>query len=164
MHPLPPQAYTKDTLVKAYSWLQTQSESIKELATNPEILVSLYLKARLNGESSLERPSIQNFKNELKNLAGMMGEFDSSEMHSVTAQPAPQQSTMTVTTSVSTPAPNANPPQPAAQQQMQQRAPEWDTRSYAMVREVKENFNLSTDQEALRLLISVGYKKLTSLS
>jgi hypothetical protein len=61
MNPLPPQAYTKETLVKAYAWLQTQSEHIKELATTPDVLVSLYLKAKLQGDSALERPSIQNF-------------------------------------------------------------------------------------------------------
>lgn len=77
MNPLPPQAYTKDTLVQAYAWLQTQSPSIKELATNPDILVSLYMKSKTQGEQFFERPSIQNFKNELKNLAGMMGELDS---------------------------------------------------------------------------------------
>jgi hypothetical protein len=76
MNPLPPQAYTKETLVHAYAWLQNQSENIKELATTPDVLVSLYLKAKLQGDGALERPSIQNFKNELKNLAGMMGEFE----------------------------------------------------------------------------------------
>ncbi len=76
MNPLPPQAYTKETLVHAYAWLQNQSENIKELATTPDVLVSLYLKAKLQGDGALERPSIQNFKNELRNLAGMMGEFE----------------------------------------------------------------------------------------
>ena len=66
MNPLPPQAYTKETLLKAYSWLQNQNANIKELAITPDILVSLFLKAKMNGESSLERPSIQNFKAELK--------------------------------------------------------------------------------------------------
>lgn len=76
MNPLPPQAYTKDSLLKAYSWLQNQESSIKEMATTPDILVSLFLKATRDGDSVLERPSIQNFKHELKQLAGMMGEFD----------------------------------------------------------------------------------------
>ena len=76
MNPLPPQAYTKATLVLAYSWLQHQSDKIKEVATTPDVLVSLYLKAKLQGDNALERPSIQNFKNELKSLAGMMGEFE----------------------------------------------------------------------------------------
>ncbi len=35
-----------------------------------------FLKATRDGDGALERPSIQNFKNELKSLAGMMGELD----------------------------------------------------------------------------------------
>ncbi|MFN7729588.1 MAG: hypothetical protein ACK5P7_10570 [Bdellovibrio sp.] len=94
MNPLPPQAYTKETLVKAYQWLQHQNGNIKEIASNPDILVSLFLKAKLQGDSALERPSIQNFKKELKNLAGMMGEFEVVEMrppetHSTHQAPLP---------------------------------------------------------------------------
>ncbi|MCB0369056.1 MAG: hypothetical protein KDD45_06270 [Bdellovibrionales bacterium] len=76
MNPIPPQAYTRDSLLKAYSWLQNQDSSIKEMATTPDILVSLYLKATRDGDAVLDRPSIQNFKHELKQLAGMMGEFE----------------------------------------------------------------------------------------
>src|SRR3954470_22465828 len=76
MNPLPPQAYTKETLLRAYSWLQNQSSAIKEMATTPDMMVSLFLKANRDGDSALDRPSIQNFKNELKSLAGMMGELE----------------------------------------------------------------------------------------
>lgn len=84
MNPLPPQAYTKDTLVEAYAWLQSQNESIKEIATTPDILVSLYMKAKMQGMEALERPSIQNFKSELKSLVGIMGEFEIKEHKQVT--------------------------------------------------------------------------------
>ena len=40
---------------------------------------------------------------------------------------------------------------------------ELDLRSQTMIREVKNEFNLSTDQEALRLLLSVGFKKLKNI-
>ena len=90
MHPLPPQAYTKETLVQSYAWLQNQSESIKEIATTPDILVSLFLKAKMQGEGALERPSIQNFKNELRSLAGMMGEFEVAELKAPAAPPEPR--------------------------------------------------------------------------
>ncbi len=76
MNPLPPQAYTKDTLLRAYAWLQNQNASIRGMATTPDILVSLYLKTTRDGEEALDRPSIQNFKNELKSLAGLMGELE----------------------------------------------------------------------------------------
>lgn len=79
MNPLPPQAYTKDTLIKAFQWIQLQPANLRDLASTPDVLVSLYLKAKLQGEAALDRPSIQNFKSELKNLAGQLGEFDTSK-------------------------------------------------------------------------------------
>ena len=93
VNPLPPQAYTKETLQKAYAWLLTQNESVKGIAQDQNILVSLYLKAQRNGEASLEAPSIQNFKQELKSLANMIGEFQ--PMPSMT-QPTPLPTPQTV--------------------------------------------------------------------
>lgn len=85
MNPLPPQAYTKDTLLLAYSWLMNQAPAIREMATTPDILVSLYLKATRDGDAALDRPSIQNFKTELRNLAGIMGHLDDSDGTTVAA-------------------------------------------------------------------------------
>ncbi|HND86380.1 MAG TPA: hypothetical protein PLU50_11250 [Pseudobdellovibrionaceae bacterium] len=85
MNPLPPQAYTKDTLLLAYSWLMNQAPAIREMATTPDILVSLYLKATRDGDAALDRPSIQNFKTELRNLAGIMGHLDDSDGAAVAA-------------------------------------------------------------------------------
>lgn len=181
MNPLPPQAYTKETLVKAYEWLQHQNESIKEMATSRDILVSLYLKARMQGDSALERPSIQNFKNELKNLAGLMGEFEgevptSAAPSSAAAPPSPSASP-----SAPAPPPQAAPPPmyrspplppppgpaasvpPAASPLKGRPLPELDTRSWLMIQEVKNQLNLSSDQEALRVLISVGHSKIKAL-
>lgn len=79
LNPIPPQAYTKDTLQKAYSWLLSQGPEIKEMASTQDILVSLYLQATRNGAESLERPSIQNFRTELKTLADQLGNFDTGK-------------------------------------------------------------------------------------
>ena len=38
-----------------------------------------------------------------------------------------------------------------------------DVRSQTMIREVKSEFNLGSDQEALRLLISLGFKRMKNL-
>lgn len=178
MNPLPPQAYTKETLGKAFAWLQTQNESIKEMATSPDILVSLYLKAKLNGESALERPSIKNFKSELKSLAGMMGEFESQESQT-THSHLPLDSTKSETPKneplrqqpESTPR-QPEPPRPDpikanayfhSQVALPPQPNELDPLSKNMIREVKNEFNLSSDHEALRLLISVGFKSIKKL-
>lgn len=147
MNPLPPQAYTKETLVQAYAWLQSQSESIKEIATSPDILVSLYLKAKLQGDSVLERPSIQNFKNELKSLAGMMGEFEVVEPE----KPSTVRMRATGNTSTTTSHPTETPKEGKTDTH------NLDLQSLTMIQEVKTKLNLSSEQEALRLLLSVGY-------
>ncbi|HEY1078611.1 MAG TPA: hypothetical protein VGE46_00870 [Bdellovibrio sp.] len=169
MNPLPPQAYTKDSLLKAYQWLMLQNSSIKEMATTPDILVSLYLKATRDGDSALDRPSIKNFKNELKSLAGMMGELD--------RQPNPVQPVIMQTPvqqqvpHVQHPAPQQQ-PHPMTPQQTQvsytektmtatTRTPDvlelLDPCTLTMIREVKEEFNLSADLEALRMLVKIGH-------
>jgi hypothetical protein len=176
MNPLPPQAYTKETLGKAFAWLQAQSENIKEMATSPDILVSLYLKAKLNGNGALDRPSIQNFKSELRSLAGMMGEFEvmdpsaglearvQNEMQSSPPKSEPKAPTAPSASTGATSFSFVPPPQTPAQIPISAGLPEsLDPRSLAMIREVKNDLNLSSEQEALRMLISLGAKSLRKL-
>lgn len=143
MNPLPPQAYTRETLQRAYQWLLTQNSSIKEMASNQDILVSMYLKAQRNGDSSLETPSIQNFKKELKSLATMMGDF----------QPQP-------TTAIEQPAITvvASGPVPAAANFS------LDAFSLQAIADVKSSLNLSSDTEALRALIALGIKSFKKIN
>jgi hypothetical protein len=152
MNPLPPQAYTKDTLTKAYMWLVHQNESIRELATTPDILCSLFLKAQRNGDESLDAPSIQNFKKELKSLASMMGELDSKKPATPSFQsPASQVMVQTKQLNIQ----NNHISVDIVSQ--------LDAKSKVMISEVREQLNLSCDLEVLRLLISLGYTKAKSL-
>ena len=164
MNPLPPQAYTKDTLLRAYAWLQNQNPSIRGMATTPDILVSLYLKTTRDGDASLDRPSIQNFKNELKSLAGLMGELEISQK---------------IETQKASPSSRPPPVEPMASStdekpflaSFNHRAPlvtknsvplnseNLDTLSIEMLEEIKNGFNLSDQTEALRLVIKLGYLK-----
>ena len=184
MNPLPPQAYTKDSLLKAYQWLMLQNSSIKEMATTPDILVSLYLKATRDGDSALDRPSIKNFKNELKSLAGMMGELDRQPNPGQQVSMTAAQATPVYTAPVIMQAPaqqqvphvqHSAPqqqPHPMTPQQTQvsytektmtatTRTPDvlelLDPCTLTMIREVKEEFNLSADLEALRMLVKIGH-------
>ncbi len=83
VNPLPPQAYTKETLQKAYAWLLTQPSSVKELAHDQNTLIGLYLRAQRNGDAALDSPSVQHFKQELKSLAHMMGDFQSNPSETI---------------------------------------------------------------------------------
>lgn len=178
MNPLPPQAYTKDILLKAYQWLMLQNSSIKEMATTPDILVSLYLKATRDGEHALDRPSIQNFKNELRSLAGMMGELDRPQQQVKPATAAPTAPVMPTIIETPVAAQAAPPTSHSAPTQTQVSYTEktmtattrkvdifeqLDTCSRSMIHEVKEEFNLSSDVEALRMLIKVGYTRSKNL-
>ncbi|MGZ3770163.1 MAG: hypothetical protein ACXVCP_07695 [Bdellovibrio sp.] len=150
MNPLPPQAYTKETLLKAYQWLMLQDSSIKEMATTPDILVSLYLKTTRDGQNALERPSIQNFKNELKSLAGIMGELDRPVIHkpqivNANTRVSYTEKTLTATT------------------QKTDIMDFFDPSTQKMIQEVREDLNLSSDFEALRFLIKIGYTKAKTL-
>lgn len=182
MNPLPPQAYTKDTLLKAYQWLMNQNPSIKEMATTPDILVSLFLKATRDGDSALERPSIKNFKSELKSLAGMMGELD--RPHIIGTPPAMPSATILestaepVSTSGNSHSKNAGGASANQTQVSQVSYTEktvtatsrpvdlmslLDATTKAMIQEVKEELNLSSDLEALRMLVKVGHSRCKGL-
>ncbi len=145
MNPLPPQAYTKETLQKAYQWLLTQNASIKELASNQDILISLYLKAQRNGDASLEAPSIQNFKQELKSLANMMGDFQVP-----VATPVQPQATVTNVNHTAT--------------KSQKAYADLDEHSNLLIHEVRTTLNLSSDTEALRALISLGHRQFKKIN
>lgn len=215
VNPIPPQAYTKDTLLKAYAWLMNQSQSIKEMATTPDILVSLFLKAQRNGEESLDRPSIQNFKNELKSLAGLMGELDDRKVSSVSAnanfagassagvavsagfgassvsnsgmgantsgasfgllnQNAPSvivsshpgsndTKTASSTTATMTSGTITKVSQTTTTVEANSTYGLVDSKTMEMLEEVRVAFNLSSEQEALRMLVSLGYNKAKAL-
>lgn len=227
MNPLPPQAYTKDTLVEAYAWLQSQNDSIKEIATTPDILVSLYMKAKMQGMEALERPSIQNFKTELKSLVGIMGEFEIKEHKQVTQVTASKMSfeplrtdlsrhenlktdththseisknessykssfpnlepkTIDVSASksfLSTPATaptiNSNDNSGTSKELNSNKslvtseikaetsdttcAFKLDSKSLSKIKETKEQFNLSSDEEALRMIIAAGFQQISRM-
>lgn len=186
MNPLPPQAYTKDTLLRAYAWLQNQSASIRGMATTPDILVSLYLKTTRDGEEALDRPSIQNFKNELKSLAGLMGELEigqsrpnsaqAPKVKSPSAEELAKQAYLAASASTSIadfnsnfiPPASASPPPQASSTAKATSATRstgfslptgLDPLSVQMLEEIKNGFNLSDQSEALRMLIKLGYEK-----
>lgn len=199
MH-LPPQAYTKETLIQAYNWLRSQPSHVQELAKSPDALVALYSRAQIHGENYLSRTNLQGFKTELKNLANMMGELEDSPMSS-----KPQTSSKSggsnhgpssslansATVSSSAPvsihpqnmSPGPSPAMPAAMTGMTPilnepnlplfnaaatvpQVPDLrsviDARSWTMIQEVKNHFNLSSETEAIRLLVAMGYQKMRS--
>lgn len=167
VNPLPPQAFTKETLQKAYTWLLTQSASIKEMASTQDMLVSLYLKAQRSGEASLDTPSIQNFKQELKSLAGILGDLQTPPaIHVDNTHPSmamPQQpphtsslgSTYTTQTAVTQTHQTTHHRTSTGGFSLNQ----LDMTSLQALSDIKTTLNLSSEAEALRALIALGYRQ-----
>jgi hypothetical protein len=149
VNPLPPQAYTKETLVAAYEWIQIQPDHIKEMATSPEMLVSMFMKSKMQGNDCFDRPSIQNFKKELKTLAGIVGEFSQPMAAKPDLKPDLKfEPKSDIKPEVKT---------------IDKQGFQLDSKSISMIQEVKTQFNLSSDQEALRMIISVGHQKVLQI-
>lgn len=84
---IPPQAYTRDTLVKAIEWMNTQPQALRERASSADLLVSYYLQACRKAGSQSEAPvSQEHFKQDLRHLAEDLRQFDEP-----TAPPTPIQ-------------------------------------------------------------------------
>ena len=87
---MPPQAYTKEILAAAVSWLYQQPESLKQTIKNSDDLIGHYLKAvRSNspqtapsfshGEKNSSQSSLsstKSFRNELQGLAQNLKQFE----------------------------------------------------------------------------------------
>ncbi len=213
-----PQAYTKETLSKAFEWLQHQPSSIKQAAANPDMLVSIYLQAQRQGLQKIDADapvSSRKFIDDLKTLSRDFAQFDeppaatngsarqsvqqtttishhssrTAEMHQPVHVPqqtplhaqvqahqaAHQPQHQVVQQQVQQPIPqpvphyvNVAPPQPTAAppQQAQHRPANGDAftldeKSLAVVRKLQERFNLSTPQEALRMLVALGIEQIS---
>lgn len=183
MNPLPPQAYTKETLQKAYEWLLAQSSSVKELARDKDIMVSMYLTAQRNGEAALETPTVQNFKQELKSLTSLMKDFDpSAEAHKSMSLPNVSKSSLSQSSGQTLQAlqSQALQSQSIQSQVMQSQVVQsqmttsqtvvsydvsslLDDKTLSAVREIQEKLNIGSEVEALRVLVTLGLKQFKKL-
>ncbi len=170
----PPRAYTRETLTTAFNWLQSQPEGIRTRATTPDALVALYMQATHRpsgaradyGQTALEIEapvSSQAFMSDLKNLAEGLKEFDDSK---VTRSSGPltenKMSTSVPSAAASMAAPRAatrsGPVSAPSPSEMG-----LNDRSVSMLREVQLAMNLSSEAEALNMMIAVAYKNLKSV-
>lgn len=151
---LAPQAYTKETLSKAFDWLQYQPDQVKQVATSPDVLVGLFLKAQRQGIDHIDADapvSSKKFLSDLKNLKKDMAQFEDPNT-------APQSSVQTQVTQTTTVSETKSMSMNASTSTSL--ITNLDAQSLQSVRAVQERFNLSTPQEALRMIISVGSKQI----
>lgn len=170
-----PQAYTKETLAKAFDWLQHQPTNLKQVATSPDVLVGLYLKAQRQGITNIDADapvSSKKFIDDLKSLKKDFAQFDEPKRANVIYNPSPA---ATPVATIEHPMPPP-PPQGASSaspsytmtsiQQTQtihhasvnnsENDLSLDEASMSHLVNIQQRFNLSSPQEALRMAISVG--------
>ena len=172
---LPPEAFTQKTLQAAFDWLQTQPEALRSAVHTPQRLVSLYKKSQRSQGSEPSGVS-KKFISDLKTLADPLAEslpplepapFEASPLEASQSSP-PLQSFDSSPPSPQASAAHSPPsPQPSAPASL----PESDSQPNSdsllaldsvirqRVMEVQSRFNLSSSDEALRLLVSLGYEK-----
>ncbi len=194
-----PQAYTKETLAKAFEWLQHQPQSVQQAASNPDMLVSIYTQAQRQGlqKIDIDAPvSSRKFIDDLKTLSRDFAQFEDSSSTSTTTStmastakqtlqqvaPSPQQKVYEApaqqmnSSSVSSQSSQYQHQQSTSQKVSQQVILErsihqqtitgegfftLDDKSLAIIKNLQERFNLSSPQEALRLVISVGLERIS---
>lgn len=185
---LPPQAYTREVLMKAFEWSQTQPQSVMERAGSADALVALYLQAKRRGTAAdgtplqWEQPtpaSVEAFKADLKNLAEGLRQFDDDSFAPPHTTNPPAQAGHESGPAVSFKSPPVNPP-PAATFSGPQASPylaspaptpktaegvssRLDPKSRQWILEVQSRLNLSTEDDALRTLIAIGYERIRDL-
>jgi len=172
---LPPQAYTRDTLVKAIEWLSSQPASVRERASSADLVVSYYLQACRKAAVQMEAPvSGENFKSDLKHLAEDLKKFE--EPSSPPQQPSrlsPSHDEPPVPLRIEPPpAPRREyfsqpepifKPEPRMEQAPKPLAWPVDARSTHAARELQQRLNLSSEMEALRILVTLGAERARAL-
>jgi hypothetical protein len=186
---MPPQAYTKETLQEAFEWWSEQSEDLRNQIQDKDDLVGYYLRSNRSRKvappkEGFTRSAKESFSSELKGLAKDLDGFEgyqggsppsrtgapkhskpvfepASQMQfpdlSKTLVPTPEE--------VKIPKPETVPvPKKTSEASLvQNQFFKLDAKSKAVVARVKDRLNLSSEEEALRVLIAMGESKIKSI-
>jgi hypothetical protein len=172
---LPPQAYTKEVLAQAFAWLQTQEDRVKQMAQSSDALVALYLRAKRHGDGPAPKAdapaSVESFRHQLKTLATDLQQFITEDEKARMASSLPQiddfkeEPRPQIPQQRPIPSPpvhNYHPPAPTPMAQPQATLA-LDSQSLEILKKVRNHLNLSSEMEALRMLLSLGYERLQTL-
>jgi len=184
--------YSRVDLQAAFNWLVNQPDHVRKQASDPDRLMTLYYRSSgrpnaethsvrtdsvrvdtLRMESSTSRMeseapvSSQNFLSDLRQINEALRQFESpqpaplAQPTSYHPNPIPAAATPTMTAQMTAPASNQAPTPTPIQTPLAPVA--LNARTLETLQEVREKLNLSSDLEALQMLISLGYKQLKPL-
>jgi len=183
---MPPQAYTKETLQEAFEWWSEQNEDLRSQIQDKDDLVGYFLKSRGGKAYSPEnsegftRTAKESFSSELKGLAKNLEDFEDytgptlqpkkafnmkepiQEAQPSFQMPFPDLSKTLVPASDDR-VPSSNSLQVKPKVNLQNSFFKLDPQSKATVEKAKVALNLSSEDEALRALISLGKAKIKSI-
>jgi len=164
---VPPQAYTRDTLVKAIEWLSTQPQTVRERANSADTIVSHYLHACRRTTLHVETPvSPEAFKSDLKQLAANLKQFEQPSMPPPTRPVGygPELLRHETTTRQETIVrQESRTEEHSSSTTLQGGGWQIDARSLGVCRELQERLNLSNEGEAIRMLITLGAERARQL-
>lgn len=178
---LPPQAYTRETLVKAIEWLSRQPLAVRERATSADLIVSHFLGACRRAEVLNEAPvSGEVFREDLKHLAEDLKKFEDPFAPPQAANRSPSLGHILQQVQEPIflrPEPKVeprfevpSPPQPPHPSPTHHAQPppsgmnfHVDARSFTAARELQQRLNLSNEVEALRMLVTLGAERAREL-
>ena len=172
----PPQAYSKETISEAFTWLQSQPDEVKKKATHTEALLSLYLKNKsqrywATKTNTPVNHSSNNFNNELQEIAS---ELSSDPTRDTTQSYSNgQENTIPNTSSHQPPNTLNDSHQPVFSNSLREKEENHtdikpnledilDTKSLNFLHRTQTKFNLSSNKEAARFLISLGFEQIKS--
>lgn len=165
-NPSPASVYGRGDLQSAFNWLVNQPEHVRKQASDPDRLMTLYYRSSgrpemIRGETArieTEAPvSGQNFISDLRQINEAMRQFDGPTSQATVHTSS--SSHYASASSVSAPHVQA-PAAPSVTSPVVSNSP---GKTQAIVNEVREKLNLSSDAEALNALVAIGYRSLKPL-
>jgi hypothetical protein len=183
---VPPQAFSQSELANAMKWLANQPDYVRNLAATPEGLINLYRKNYKAVDMDNNTPvSGESFRQELQDIAQKLGSFSDElptppRFDSYSSQVSPLSASANWEEEAEPVGISKEGIAQALQKQMQNADPigtrmysqsgakasildSFDSLSKSRVQEVQSRFNLSSEDEALRILISLGFEKFQKL-
>jgi hypothetical protein len=150
----PPQAYTREVVSQAFEWLHQQPTTVREAASSIDAMVAMYLQAKRRSASMGLGPdaaSAQTFKRDLRTLAEDLKKFETPRSDGTA-------------TSMTPAAAPANPPAMAASHATPGGVEmSLDPKTFRVLEHVRDTLNLSSDSEALRMLVALGFERVRDI-
>jgi hypothetical protein len=157
--------YGRGDLQAAFNWLVNQPGHVRKQASDPDRLMTLYYRSNTRLEATrieTEAPvSSQTFISDLRQINETMRQFDAPSGAAFTQSNTVQTNTVQTATVQTVRSSGFAPPILTAPLVPQNAI--MSDRSQAIVQEVREKLNLSSDAEAMNVLISLGHKALRSV-